>query len=98
MRPAVAGRALVLAAILLVPAARLCAKDWPQFRGPNCSGVSTSKKPLPVEFSPTKNVRWSAVLGDGVGSPVVAAGRVFSTGMNDPREKERKLLVYAFDA
>src|SRR5438309_7297784 len=29
----------------------LAAEDWPQFRGPNCSGVSTSKKPLLTEFS-----------------------------------------------
>ncbi len=25
--------------------------DWPQFRGPNCSGISTSAKPLPESAS-----------------------------------------------
>src|SRR5262245_32425712 len=93
------GRASCLAScLLLVASAALAAEDWPQFRGPNCTGICTSKKKLPTEFSSKKNVLWSAVLGDGVGSPVVAAGRVFVTAMNDPKEKERKLLVYAFDA
>ena len=49
---------------LLAPAT---ADDWPQFRGPNCSGISAGIKPLPVKFSATENVRWSARVGDGVG-------------------------------
>lgn len=99
MRSVFLGYTATLAAVLFLgQGAHLAAEDWPQFRGPNCQGISTSTKKLPIEFSPTKNVRWSAVLGDGVGSPVVVAGRVFITGMNDPKEKERKMLVYAFDA
>jgi outer membrane protein assembly factor BamB len=91
-------RSVVLAAALLaVPGGRLAAEDWPQFRGPNCTGVSASKKALPLEFSPTRNVRWSAVLGDGIGSPAAAAGRVFSTGMSEAKGKEPALVVYAFD-
>jgi outer membrane protein assembly factor BamB len=70
------------------------AEDWPQFRGPNCSGISTSTRPLPTEFSETKNVKWSAPLGDGIGSPVVAAGRVFTTSMMD----EQNVTLVAFDA
>ena len=54
------------------------AEDWPQFRGPNASGVSWSDAPLPVEFSATENVAWSIEMGDGIGSPVIAAGRVFT--------------------
>jgi outer membrane protein assembly factor BamB len=76
----------------------LFAEDWSQFRGPNCTGVSTSKKRLPLEFSSTKNVRWSAELGDGIGSPVVADGRVFSTAMAGDKAGEQKLVVYCFDA
>lgn len=99
MRPVFRVWTVALAAgLLLTPGGRLTAEDWPQFRGPNCSGVSTSKKSLPLTFSPTKNVRWSAVLGDGIGSPVVAAGRVFCTGMSMPKGKEPKLIVYAFEA
>jgi outer membrane protein assembly factor BamB len=59
------------------------AEDWPQFRGPNASGVSTSTG-LPAEFSYTDKVRWQATLGDGVGSPVIVQGKVFSTAMTGP--------------
>lgn len=97
MRPNDAGRTVALALCLALNG-RLAAEDWPQFRGPNCTGLSLSSKPLPVEFSAKKNVRWSAVLGDGIGSPAVAAGRVFSTAMSDPKDGEPKLLVFAFDA
>lgn len=85
---------------LLLAAGTQCvwADDWPQFRGPNCTGISTSKQPLPLEFSATKNVRWAAELGDGIGSPVVAAGRVFSTALVGKKPGEEKLRVFAFDA
>jgi outer membrane protein assembly factor BamB len=68
-------------------------EDWPQFRGPNCSGVSTSKN-LPVKFSATENVRWEASLGEGISCPIVVAGRLFVTGMTGPEE----FTVYCFDA
>jgi outer membrane protein assembly factor BamB len=59
--------------------------------------VSKSTKPLPAAFSPAKNVRWSKTLGDGIGSPVVAAGRVFSNAVVGDRSA-LKLVVHAFDA
>ena len=57
--------------------------DWPQFRGHNCTGISNSTAPLPAKFSDSENVRWTAKIGDGVGCPVVAAGRVFACTMID---------------
>ena len=51
------------------------AEDWAQFRGPNCSGLSTSKN-LPVEFSADNNVTWSHDLGDGIACPIVVDDRV----------------------
>jgi len=36
----------------------LCfAAEWPQYRGPNGSGVGTASR-LPTEFGPEKNVVW----------------------------------------
>ena len=70
------------------------AEDWPQFRGVNASGVSTSKKSLPTEFSLDKNLKWSVKLGDGVGCPIVAGGKVFTTAMTG----EKTFSVFAFDA
>lgn len=70
------------------------AEDWPQFRGINASGVSKSDKPLPTEFSAAKNLLWKAKLGDGIGSPIIAQGRVYCTTMTP----EQKFAVFAFDA
>jgi outer membrane protein assembly factor BamB len=87
-----------LAAAALVacslPRQTVRADDWPQFRGPNCTGISQGNQPLPVEFSETKNLRWSAPVGDGVGGPVVAAGRVFVNGMTG----DDTVALFAFDA
>ncbi|GDY08902.1 hypothetical protein LBMAG52_23880 [Planctomycetia bacterium] len=70
------------------------AEDWPQFRGPNCTGISTGTKPLPVKFSATENIRWSAKVGGGVGGSVIAAGRVFVSGMT----ADETVSLFAFDA
>jgi len=74
--------------------AQLQAEDWPQFRGPNCAGISVSKQPLATTFSPTENVAWEAELGDGIGCPIVAAGRVFVSSMLD----EKTVALTGFDA
>ncbi|WP_164100807.1 outer membrane protein assembly factor BamB family protein [Candidatus Laterigemmans baculatus] len=67
--------------------------DWPQFRGPNCTGISQDDEPLPVHFSDSENVAWQHPVGDGVGGAVVAAGRVFVNGMTD----EQTVSLFAFD-
>ncbi len=74
---------LALLATLTLAANTGRAEDWPQFRGVNCAGISHANRPLPVTFSATENVRWTADVGKGVGCPVVAAGRVFVSGMVD---------------
>ncbi|MGE5194501.1 MAG: PQQ-binding-like beta-propeller repeat protein, partial [Deltaproteobacteria bacterium] len=80
--------------MFLAGPANLPAEDWPQFRGPNSCGISASTKPLPVKFSATENVRWSAEVGDGIGGAVVAAGRVFVSGMT----ADETVSLFAFDA
>ena len=69
------------------------AEDWPQFRGPNGSGVSTSKN-LPVEFSHKDKNRWSMPIGDGLSSPIVVAGKVYTSVMTPTK----KLVVQCHDA
>ncbi|MEX0712548.1 MAG: PQQ-binding-like beta-propeller repeat protein [Pirellulales bacterium] len=90
------GHAALAAALVLLFAgsASIRAEDWPQFRGPNCSGISVSSRPLAEKFSATENVRWSAKVGDGVGGAVVAAGRVFVSGMTG----DETVSLFAFDA
>lgn len=82
------------AGVLLLQFSTASAGNWPQFRGPNSSGIAAETGPLPVEFSDTLNVAWSAEMGDGIGSPVVASGRVFTAAMVDPET----VGLYAFDA
>src|SRR5262245_4716409 len=51
---------------------------WPQFRGPNGSGVADNQKP-PVEFGPEKNVKWKVAVPGGLSSPIVAGDKVVIT-------------------
>ena len=53
------------------------AADWPQFRGPNGSGIGDGQPP--VEFGPSQNLLWKTAVGAGLSSPVIAKGRVFLT-------------------
>src|SRR5262245_51746134 len=85
---------VALAIVGVLPFAAAYGEDWPQFRGPNASGVSTSTKSLPAEFSTTENLRWSVKIGDGVGSPIIHSGKVFATAMT----AEQKFGVFCFDA
>jgi outer membrane protein assembly factor BamB len=56
--------------------------DWSRFRGPNGSGISSTKN-LPVEFGPEKNVIWKVDLPVGYSSPIVHGNRIFLTGQRD---------------
>jgi outer membrane protein assembly factor BamB len=51
---------------------------WPQFRGPNGSGVAEGQKP-PVEFGPGKNLKWKVPAPSGVSSPVVVGDKLVIT-------------------
>jgi outer membrane protein assembly factor BamB len=87
------------------------AEDWPQFRGPNGSGVSASTG-LPEKFGPGENVVWKTSLPPGHSSPVLTHDRIFVTAYskenanNQPNSKEQtsaagkqnhKLLVICLD-
>ena len=66
----------LLAALL---AAHAVAEDWPQFRGPNGTGISSSAN-VPVEFGPDKGVVWKVRAPSGKSSPVLSSRRIFLTG------------------
>ena len=72
------------AAVLILASALLMAADWPQFRGPNASGVSQEIN-LPTVFSPTENVVWKTPLPMGNSSPAVAGDKIFLTGFEGDR-------------
>ena len=69
---------LVLVAACLSASLRLSAQ-WPQFRGPDGTGVSSSHG-LPVKWAEGSNVRWkTAIHGRGWSSPVVLGDQVWVT-------------------
>lgn len=72
------------------------AGDWPQFRGPNASGVS-DEKDLPVSWGPGENVKWKIETpGRSVASPVVFGKKVFITSSSGVRND--RLHVQCIDA
>ena len=67
----------------------LClAGNWPQFRGPNATGVAAADAAPPVKFGPAK---WKTPLPLGHSSPVVWADRVFLTSF-EPDSKKLELI------
>ena len=72
---ATTGAVLVSAATVVAQGA--AERFWPQWRGPDATGVSRHATP-PVEWSETKNVRWKVEIpGRGSSSPVVWGDRLF---------------------
>lgn len=79
--------------ILLSMAAGLSrAENWPQFRGPNATGVSHSQARLPAEMGPGKHLVWKTTLGKGHSSPVVFGEWIYLTAL-----QEKRLLTLALD-
>src|SRR5947208_7253913 len=64
------------------------AEDWPQFRGPNGTGISTSED-APVEFGPDRGVAWKVRVPAGKSSPVLSARRIYLTG----HEGDQRLVL-----
>lgn len=64
------------------------AAQWPQFRGPNGSGVDSAIG-YPAAFSPTSNVVWKVAMPYGQSSPVIAGGHLYLTAS----EGERRLTI-----
>jgi outer membrane protein assembly factor BamB len=63
--------------------------SWPQFRGPNASGLGTGTPP--VHFGPDQNVVWKTPVGAGLSSPIVWDQRLFLTEF-DPANKQLSTL------
>lgn len=75
-----------LLTLMLAPGSgfvRAEASTWNQFRGPNGSGVAEGCRP-PVKVSATNEV-WKARVPAGLSAPVLSAGRVFLTALEDGR-------------
>src|SRR5436190_3679008 len=56
--------------------------NWPQFRGPNASGVADSEKP-PIEFGPEKNLIYKVSMDPGASSASISGNYIFLTTFSD---------------
>jgi outer membrane protein assembly factor BamB len=62
-------------------------QNWPNWRGPHFNG-SSDETGLPVKFSPTDGVRWSAPMpGPAAATPIVWGQSVFVSSV-DPAAKQ----------
>ena len=90
--------------ILFTAVVALCAQafagdNWPQFRGPNASGISTNTN-LPDTWSATKNVAWKTDLpGRSWSSPIAWGNHVFLSAVVNSGESEapKKGLYFGGD-
>ena len=74
----VVGMSLMLAGVSVF-SEKAAAGNWPQWRGPDGSGISNEKN-LPSEWSPTKNIKWKTPIdGRAHSSPIVWGNKVFLT-------------------
>jgi len=76
--------ALIVASGLILSSGRavIASAHWPQFRGPNSSGVADDSKP-PTVFGPGTNQLWKTEVSRGVSSPCVWGDHIFLTTVED---------------
>jgi outer membrane protein assembly factor BamB len=81
--------------VILLPAGRSSAGDWPHWRGPHLDG-SSDEKNLPENWSKTKNIAWTASLpGHSSATPIIAKGKVFISSTDG---NSSDLLALCFNA
>lgn len=83
-------RNFFLSAFIIASLQPAFAEDWRRWRGPNENGSSATANP-PLEWSPTKNIRWKTeVPGKGSSTPIIVGDKVFVlTAIKTDREDDR---------
>lgn len=84
---------LQLGLLVAVSTANALAGDWPQWRGPDRTGVTAESGWIDTWPADGPPVSWRAKVGLGFASFVVADGRVFTTGHADETD-----TVFCLDA
>jgi outer membrane protein assembly factor BamB len=77
-------------------ALNMAAADWPQFRGPQASGLdSTAPAPVHWDIKTGENVRWSTPIpGLAHSSPILWTNRVYVTTATQPGKADLKVGLY----
>jgi outer membrane protein assembly factor BamB len=66
-----------------LPSGRAESGQWPQFRGPNASGVAAIDARPPLKISPSEGVIWKIEVPWSPSSPSVSGDRIFLTTFSD---------------
>ena len=67
--------------------------DWPQFRGPNSSGIASG--PVISNTLTEADIRWKIALpGRGLSSPIILGNRVFISAASGPNQERLHVLVF----
>src|SRR5215831_7674236 len=69
------------------------AAQWPQFRGPNGTGIAPAGCKLPVQFGPAKNLLWKTALPTGHSSPCIWEDHIYLTGFDQSARKLETLCL-----
>ncbi len=88
---------IVAVALLTTTTFECAAKDhgklwWPQFRGPNSSGVA-GEGTFPTDFGPSRSILWKTAVPSGVSSPIVWENRIFLTAFMEESQTLETLCV-----
>ena len=86
-------RLVLLFSLLLVPVSLFAEDSWPQFRGPNGTGLSSAKG-LPTTWDDKTNVVWKTAIHDkGWSSPVVLGKQIWVTTALDDGKAQWAVCV-----
>lgn len=83
---------LLLAGLLSSPAVGAIA-TWPQFHGPQASGIAPDDQPGPVAFGPGTNQLWHTPVVSGHSSPCIWNDQIFLTGFDKESRTLQTLCV-----
>jgi outer membrane protein assembly factor BamB len=68
----------VVVSVLLAAITSAAAEEWSRFRGPNGTGIVPDAG-YPIEFGPSRNLKWRSAVRPGKSSPVLGRRHVFLT-------------------
>ncbi len=74
------------------------AGDWPNYRGPNHTGISDEVDWRGDWGDAGPKVLWRASVGTGSSSVVIADGRAYTMGNHGQEEEQQADTVYCFDS
>ena len=84
-------RALAVLSLALALTLTLRAGDWPHWRGPNRTGITDEASGWTGDAWLADKPAWTAKVGEGASSPIVAGDRVFTLGWEDGKDTLRCL-------